>query len=265
MRRWRRGTRGASWALLGRWARGEPRPQDTTRSSPGVRYPPPLRTDPLSRHGGHSHMRRALLVAPVVLALALVGPARATERTQVPQQYKWKLSDLYASDAAWNTAKAGIQKRIPALAKFQGRLGRSADSLFLALSTINGVNKDLERLYNYASMLSDQDIRVASHVAMKQSASKLYVDFGTATSYVQPEIIAIGCEKIHAFLAQQPKLQEHRMYLEDLLRYGPHTLSAAEEMIAAQAGLMGSAGEDIRDIFKNAEMPYPEIKLSNGE
>ena len=209
-------------------------------------------------------MRRAFFIAPLALALALTS-ARATERAQVPEQYKWKLTDLYPSEAAWKTAKEGIERRIPALARFQGRLGHSAESLYVALSTIDHVNRDLERLYNYSSMLNDQDLRVASHVAMKQEAGKLYVDFGTATSYVQPELIAVGAPKIRSFQAQDARLKEFRMYLEEAIRYAPHTLSAAEEKVAAKAGLMSGAGQDIRDLFKNAEMPYPEVRLSDGK
>src|SRR5438552_8736429 len=113
--------------------------------------------------GGRTVMRRAFFIAPLALALALTS-ARATERAQVPEQYKWKLTDLYPSEAAWKTAKEGIERRIPALARFQGRLGHSAESLYVALSTIDHVNRDLERLYNYSSMLNDQHLRVASHV-----------------------------------------------------------------------------------------------------
>jgi len=135
----------------------------------------------------------------------------------------------------------------------------------MALSTISAVNRDLTQLYNYSSMQSDQDIRIASHFAMKQAAEKLFVDFGTATAYVQPEIIALGADRVRGFLAQEPRLKDYKMYLEDILRYAPHTLSAAEEKVAARAGLMSGAGQDIRDVFKNAEMPYPEVRLSNGE
>lgn len=209
-------------------------------------------------------MRRVFCLALIAFSLTL-APALAEQRSQVPDKYKWRLSDLYPSQAAWNTAKTNVERRIPGLAKFQGRLGGTADSLFLALSTMSTVNRELTQLYNYASMLSDQDIRIASHVAMKQTASKMFVDYGSATAYVQPEIIAVGASRIRQFLNQEPRLKDYRFYLEDILRYAPHTLSAAEEKIAAQAGAMSTAGGDVRDIFKNAEMPYPTIRLHNGE
>lgn len=45
----------------------------------------------------------------------------------------------------------------------------------------------------------------------------------------------------------------------------PHTLSPEEEEIIAHAGLMSSTPYDIYGIFKNADMPRPEITLPNGQ
>ena len=213
-------------------------------------------------------MRPTLFMLPTMVAtlLALAPTAsRALERSQVPQKYQWKLGDLYASEAAWNTAKADLEKRIPALSHFQRRLGASPESLAIALGAMMRIDRDLAQLYNYASMLSDQDVRVSNHVAMKQSADKLYVDYRAAAAFFQPEILTIGADKVRKFIASEPKLKDYRMYLEDILRQAPHTLGASEEKIVAQAGLMASAGQDIRDVFSNAEMPYPEIRLANGE
>src|SRR5215470_11424633 len=111
-------------------------------------------------HGGGPHMRRTLFLLPTMVAIlvALAPLARALERSQVPEKYQWRLSDLYASEAAWNSAKADLEKRIPALAHFQGRLGGSAESLAIAIDARMKIDRDLAQLYVYASMLSDQDV-----------------------------------------------------------------------------------------------------------
>lgn len=212
-------------------------------------------------------MRRIALAA-WLLTLHLVsspGVASATERSEIAEKYRWDLSDLYRSTAAWNTSKSAVEKRLPSLARFQGRLGVSAESLSIALSTMMGIHRELTQLYNYSSMLSDQDVRISSHLAMRQSMDKLFVDYTTATAFVQPEILRVGAEKVRAMIAAEPRLAEYRMYLEGILRYAPHTLGPAEEKLLAQAGLLASAGSDVRDIFTDAEMPYPQIRLSTGE
>ena len=65
--------------------------------------------------------------------------------------------------------------------------------------------------------------------------------------------------------SSNPSSRPTASYLDDILRCAPHTLTAGEEKIVAQAGRMADAGSTIRDVFKNAEMPYPTVTLSTGE
>src|SRR4029453_13961377 len=60
-----------------------------------------------------------------------------------------------------------------------------------------------------------------------------------------------------AYVAAEPRLADYRQFLADILRYAPHTLSAAEEKIAARAGAGGTAGG-------HAAPPRPPIRLPDG-
>jgi oligoendopeptidase F len=209
--------------------------------------------------------RRLVLGFALALCLVPFAVAEATERSEVPAKYKWNLADLYPSEAAWTSARDGIAKRIPQMSRFQGRLGVSAESLAIALDQVMKLSEDLQRLYTYSSQLADEDQRVSSHIGMRESAEKLNVDYNAATAFVQPEILSIGATKIHDFVAREPKLKVYQHYLDDILRAAPHTLSASEEKIVAQAGAMATAGQTIRDIFANAELPYPTIRLKGED
>ena len=209
---------------------------------------------------------RIPFLALAATALLVAAPrAFALERSQVAHQYKWDLTALYPSEAAWQSARTAIEKHIPGMEKFRGHLGASAESLYLALSYQMDLNRDLERLSTYASQINDEDQRIARHGAMKQTAEQLNVKFGAASSYMNPELLAIGAGRIRGFIGSDARLKPYRQYLENILRAAPHTLSAPEEAIIAKAGAMSNQGQDIRDVFKNAEMPYPTIKLSTGE
>jgi oligoendopeptidase F len=201
----------------------------------------------------------------VLFAAASARPALSTERSQVPEKLKWDLRDLYPSVSAWQAAKAAVEKKIPTLAKHQGHLADSSGALARALDAIMAVDQDLERVYTYASQTSDEDTRISKHLAMKQSADQIVVTFNSTISYVRPELLAAGAEKIRGFVARDPRLAKYRHYLDDILRRAPHTLSEPEEKIVAQAGRMSGAGGSIRDLFVNAEFPYPEVTLSTGE
>jgi len=190
--------------------------------------------------------------------------AQAVERAEIPQQYKWNTADLYPSDEAWASKSQEIAARIPKLAEFQGKLGTDASAFFNALETIMELDKDFSRLMTYASMRSDEDTRLAKTREMEQTATDLGVKLSAAISFLRPEILSLGKEKVMGFLTAEPKLAPYKPWLEDILRYLPHTLTAAEEKIAAQAGMMSEAPSSAYTIFTNADLPYPEVTLSDG-
>ena len=212
-----------------------------------------------------SPQRNRLLLITAFLLCPFPSAAHAVERSQVPTRYKWDLTSLYPSAAAWTKAKDQLTRRVPTMARFQGHLGASADSLHTALSAMMEIGRDLSRLYQYASQLGDEDTRVSRHLEMRGAAEQLGVQFRSASAYVRPEILVIGPDQVRRFIAEDARLKDYRPSLEDLLRYEPHTLSAGEEKVAAQAGRMTNSGNTIRDVFNNAELPWPTVTLASGD
>ncbi len=209
-----------------------------------------------------------LLVTLAALSMAAASlPALAVERSQVPEKLTWNLKDLYPSDAAWSQGKETLQKRLPDMAPYKGHLGDSATSLYNALSTMAGMDKDLSRLMSYASQLADQDTQVSKSQEMVQGIEQVAAQFGAAVSFVRPEILTIDSAKVDQFVAQEPRLKDYKPYLDNILRMKAHTLDPAGEKLVAQAnGQMAGSAESIYSIFTNADLPYPkDVKLSSGE
>jgi oligoendopeptidase F len=208
--------------------------------------------------------RWLVLAALSVSVLALTGIAQTRERSAVPDKYKWNLAEIYPSEAAWRAEKDRIAKDIPSVAQFKGRLGTSASALADALEKASSIDRTLSRLYGYASMLSDEDTRDASHHGMQQEMIQLYAKFSSEAAFVEPEILKFPAGTVAKFVAAEPRLKTYRFYLEDLARRAPHTLSETEEKLLASAGVMASTPSDVFNIFSNADFPYPSITLSDG-
>jgi len=202
-----------------------------------------------------------LLAAAVIAAL----PVMAAERASVPETLTWKTADLYPSDDAWQKAREDVARRIPGLVQFKGRLGESPDVLYTAANTAMEVAQSLQRLYVYASMRSDEDTRDQKRMEMNQAAQLLAVQYGSAIAWVRPEILAMGAGKVKDFIAGDARLKPYAIYLDDIVRWAPHTLTAPEETIIARTGDLADAGDAIRNIFANAEFPYPEVTLPGGD
>ena len=208
---------------------------------------------------------RSARSATVLALLVVVGPALAKERSAIPDKYKWNLADLYPSEEAWAQAKADLAKRIPRLAEHRGHLGDSAEALWRGLDALFAMDRDLSRLLVYAHSLSDEDTRAARPRELRQAADQLAVDFTSASSFVKPEILSLDPAKVRSFQAQEKRLEHYRFFLDDVLRWKPHTLSAPEERVAAEAGNLTDTGGEIYNLLKDADIPYPTVKLSTGE
>lgn len=213
-------------------------------------------------------MRKYILtrmITPIAAIAFLAATAASTERSEVPDKYKWKTSDLFATEGAWFKSKDDIAARIPKLADFQGKLGTSADSFYTALSAFTNLDRDLALLGTYASMRLDEDTRVSKTREMQQTSESLGVKFAAVSAYLRPEILALGEAKVKGFLAANARLAPYAPWLDNILRYVPHTLSAAEEKVSAEAAIMASGSSNAYETFTNADFPYPEVVLKSGE
>lgn len=207
---------------------------------------------------------RLLLMAPAFAAVTLQGAAQERERTEIPEEYTWNLAEIYPSIDAWRAARDEIARQVPTLAEFQGRLGSSAAVLADAMDRYWELHRQLSRAYAYAYMLADQDTRNDTHEGMRQEMVQLASRFGAAAAYIEPEILALPEGTVERMLADEPRLAPYRVYLEDVLRRAPHTLSPAEEKLLADVGPLAGSPSGIYNILTNADFPYPVVRLRDG-
>jgi oligoendopeptidase F len=207
---------------------------------------------------------RLFIITLGIGTLTLSGAAQERDRANIQEKYKWNLADIYQSDAAWRTAKEKLAQELPSLRQYQGKLGSSASTLADALERMSALDKELSRLYTYASLQADQDTRDAQHQGMQQEMVQLASSLGAQAAYIEPEILRIDKPTIERFIGSEPRLKIYRFYLEDIARRAAHTLSDTEEKILADATTMANAPSNIYGILANAEFPYPSITLSDG-
>ncbi|HCL00318.1 MAG TPA: oligoendopeptidase F, partial [Candidatus Marinimicrobia bacterium] len=191
--------------------------------------------------------------------------SQTRERSEIADQFKWDLTDLYASEEAYQQAKTETVKKFDGILNYKGKLTKSPTMLLEGLDYYYGIYKEMLRLSSYAGKKSDLDTRDSKYLAMHQEMEQLFTQFSSISSFIDPEILTMNKKKIDKFLAKEPKLKVYRHYLYDLLRSKDHMLSEKEEKIVAEAGLVTGTAGSIYGIFKNADMPYPTVELSNGE
>jgi len=202
------------------------------------------------------------LPLPMLLALSL-APSFADDTAAVDPAHTWDLSGVYPSVQDWEAATVKAQADIDGLADCRGAM-KAVATMTSCLERIDGLALDLSRIHVYASNLSSVDTRDAEWRARAQTSELLWASFGEATSWLQPELIAVGEKKIEKAIAKEPRLAPYDYYLRSVLRHGAHTLPPEQEaLLAAAAPLMAAPG-NIRGVLLDAELPWPTVTLADG-
>ena len=211
--------------------------------------------------------REALASAAAATVATAAAPvqalAQATKASAAPTA-AWNLRDLYPTDEAWEAERQALLKAIPGLKAYQGKLGESPATLKAALQAASDINRRTSRLYTYASLKADEDLRVAPNQERKQQAQDVFTALGEATAWSNPEIVSLGAARVNALIAADPGLNKFAFGLRDVLRQAAHTLSPAEEQLLASAGSPLAGPQDIRDQLTASDIPRPTVKLSDG-
>lgn len=208
-------------------------------------------------HRLRQRLCRGLLAAALVLPL---GTAAATG----PQ--RWDLTDLYPTSDAWESAYRQAEARARLLDALKPQVGTGAAGLRQVLLAVSDAQREAGRLWAYASLQADEDVRVARGQERRQQMQALWGLIGEKTAWLAPAIQALGEPQVRAWLATDTTLaQRFDLQLLDTLRLAPHTLSAEGESLLAGAWQPLMQGGTISQLLVDGELPWPSISLSNGK
>lgn len=186
------------------------------------------------------------------------------ERNEIDESFKWNLDSIYRSEQDWESEFKEANKIAKQLECFKGKIGESADNLYKVLKLSDKLGCVMENLFTYSKMKLDENTTDGKYQALSDRAESLSVCVESKISFITPEIMSEGEEKIMKFLSESDELRLYTHLLKELLRQKPHTLSESEETIIAQMGELSSAPENIFSMLNNADMVFPKIVDETG-
>lgn len=190
----------------------------------------------------------------LLLALSLASAAET----------HWRLDHIFPTVEAFEAARADAEKAIAELPSCRGKLGADAATLLGCLERQYGVAQQLGRLGSYTSNHSAADTRDDAWQAREATVTQLGAKYSEAISWFEPELEALGSEKLEALIKAEPRLQPYAYPLRNAIRHAAHVLGPDEERILALSSAIAYAPYDTYETFINAEIPWPEITLPDG-
>ena len=193
-----------------------------------------------------------------------MDPKTILPRDQVPEEFTWNLSDMFASDEDWLREYEALMALPEQVLAFRGRLGESAETLLAYLRQQDEAEVRLRMLYGYASCKSDQDTANGFYQDLRGKAMSAVVAVSSAAAFSAPEIMAIDDDRLNLFYIAQPGLETYRRSLYQIRRRKAHILSPAEEKLLAAAGEMAEGPDKIGSVLRDADLKFPDAVDKDG-
>jgi oligoendopeptidase F len=206
---------------------------------------------------------RLALIAALWMSLAATANAQVQPQgaADAPDRSVWDLTPLFASDTAWDQDRLALQADLPALAALRGTLGASSTTLREGLDRLSAVSRRVQRLSVYASTQLSTDNRNPRNQERASLMQALQGRLGSTLAWVDPEIQALGRDRIEAYVAAEPGLARHAVRLRNTLRNAGHTLSPETEgALAALSPVLGAA-QQTRTLLVEADATWPVISV----
>ena len=211
-----------------------------------------------------SNLLRHLVAISLITFMTLTSPLSVVaedvpERSEIADQYKWDLSDLYRDATAWEADKAKLIALLPGIADYRGTLGSDGDSLLAAIEAIQAVETIVANLYVYAGLKNFEDTRISDNAARFSEAQGLYAEFQQALAFFSPELLSIPEDTLDHYVASTPGLAVYEHYLDETARMRAYTLSEVEEKLLAMASDPLSKFDSVFTAIDSSDLQFGRI------
>ena len=185
-------------------------------------------------------------------------------RDQIQSEYKWQVEDIYGSEDLWQADFDKIKKDLPKIAEYKETLSQTASRLATCLTLRDEINIVAGKLLAYARLHRDENTANAKYQALVGKTEGLLAELGAATSFIEPEILAIPDAVLAAFRLEQ-SLADYSFYFDNLARQKQHILSPNEEEILSRSVEATKTAENIFNMLAHADMTFPDITDADGK
>ena len=189
---------------------------------------------------------------------------RIPKRSEVPEEYKWALEDIYESDEKWAEDLERLKAFPERIASFKGKISSDPKALLEFQSLTDELTVLADSLGNYAQRRSDEDTANSFYQGLIGQLMSVYTEVNSASSFATPEILSVDDETFEGFYKTVPELELYRLNFDRMRKQRKHILSEAEERILALSGELGRTPENIFSMFSDADLRYPDAEDKDG-
>ncbi|MBL8061809.1 MAG: oligoendopeptidase F family protein, partial [Anaerolineales bacterium] len=192
-------------------------------------------------------------------------PKTIPPRNKVSKKYTWNAESVFKSPKEWEAALQAVINDIPKVKSFEGKLGEGPETLLNGIKTIEALIAKAQTVFMYAQFTYAVDTTNQAAAAMVGKAQGMSGQVGAATSFLNPELLYIGREKLESWMNENEELAVYRHSFDDLFRQQAHVRSAEVEEILGMTADPFSGPSTSSSMLVNADFKFAPAKDSKGK
>ncbi len=186
-------------------------------------------------------------------------------RSKIKKQFIWNSESVFKSQKDWEKEFKKIAEDISKIKPFQGCLAQGPSTLLEALGIAHNLLWRVQVLFMYSGFAYAVDTTNQDAAGMRSRAQGLFGQVLSAISFLQPEILAIGKEKLDEWMSQNEKLAMYRHSFEDLFRKQAHIRSAEVEELLGLVSDPLQGPSTSTSTLTNADFQFESVKAGVGK
>lgn len=185
-------------------------------------------------------------------------------RSEVPVVATWDLDSIFATPEDWEHAYVEIEKALPKLKDFTGKLSQGPEVLADFFREKERVEKLVGKLLVYAHGFAAVDMSNQVYTGNRDKAYSLYTQVNTATSFAESELLSIGIDDLFDWTLKNSDLEQNKFYFEKLGRRSDHIRSSEIEHLLTSVLDPFRTAAGTHGILANTDLKIPAIPDPEG-
>lgn len=176
---------------------------------------------------------------------------------------KWNLDGFYTNVEDYEKDLKVFEQKMEKIKEYQGKL-HEYESFKSYHVYEEELVKLLYRLAGYANLSNSLDLKDTEKTSRMRQLSLILNKYSNYSSYVAPELISIGEEKVLAFCEKDELLKPYKFSYEKLFRRQQHILSSDEEKLISNYGPVTSVASQLYNALSLTDRVDEEVTLTDG-
>jgi len=186
-------------------------------------------------------------------------------RKDIPVEHTWDAASIFPTPTLWEEEFRAVESRLPDLAEFRGHLADGPATLADWFAAAEAVQAAYSRVNVYSYMFYAVDSTDQEASARQDRSRGLGSRVDAAISFAEPELLAIGIEKLRAWTRAEPRLAIYQHYFDIVERRRDHVRSAEVEELLSQAADPFGTAASIHGVLANADLAFAPASAGEGD